>query len=296
MPHAIACFERAIALDPGYAEPLAWLSDSYRLMGVFGLSPSSEVMPKSKELAERALAIDGEMAEAWAALGAVFELYDRDYPKSDAYYARALSIDPRHSRARSQRALWRAIRGAIPVDHAVTEVRQALQDDPLNSWVGGMYSYILGIAGRYEDSITEAHRSLELDPDSFFAHWNVMRSLAWGGHYERAIAEAPALFALSGRHHWALGLLGWTYGRAGDAMRARACYDELEARSRHEFVGASWLAVLASASGLDEEAMRWAERGVAERDPLMVWARSLQFWESIRAHPRFAEVVRDVWD
>jgi tetratricopeptide (TPR) repeat protein len=175
------------------------------------------------------------------------------------------------------------------------EVRRAVQDDPLNAWVGGMNSYILGIAGKHEESIAEAQRSLDLDPDSFFAHWNVMRGHAWAGHYDRAIREAPALFGASGRHHWALGLLAWTYGRAGRLDKARACYDEMEGRSRHEFVSPAWLAVAAGAAGLEEPSIRWAEIAVAERDPLLLWARRLPFWDAVRSHPRFDEVMRGVW-
>ena len=92
-----------------------------------------------------------------------------------------------------------------------------------------------------------------LDAESFFAHWNMMRGHAWAGNYDRAIEEAPALLGDSGRHPWALGLLAWTYGRAGRTDRARACYDELEARSRHEFVPPAWLSVAAGSAGLQEE-------------------------------------------
>ncbi len=295
MSQAIACFEQAIALDPGYAEALASLANSYRLMGVFSYVSPAAVMPKAKALAERALAIDPGLAEAWSTLAAIEEQYDRDYSKSDASYARALSIDPRHSQARAQRALWRMVRGVMPTEWAVAEVQRAVHDDPLNSWVGGMHSYALGIAGRHGESIVEAERSVGLDPDSFFAHLEVMRSHAWAGHYERATAEAPALLESSGRHSWALGILAWTYGKAGHGDRARACYDELEARSRHEFVAPSWLAVAAAAAGLAEDAFRWAERGVTERDPLVIWSR-LRYWDSIRAHPRFAEIMRGVFD
>jgi serine/threonine-protein kinase len=293
MSQAIACFERAITLDPGYAEALASLSNSYRLMGVFSYVRPAEVMPRAKALAERALAIDSGLAEAWSTLAAIKEQFEHAYAESDSDYERALSIDPRHSQARAQRALWRVIRGVMPMDRAVAEVRRAVQDDPLNAWVGGMHSYVLGIAGRHEESIVEAERSMGLDPDSFFAHCEVMRSHAWAGHYDRAIAEAPALCGASGRHSWALGMLAWTHGKAGHADRARACYDELEARSRHEFVAPSWLAVAAGSAGLAEEAIRWAERGVSERDPLVLWS-SLPYWDSIRAHPRFAEVMRGV--
>ncbi len=295
MPQAAACFERAIAIDPGYAEPLASLSDSYRLLGVFGAAPSAEVMPRSKALAERALAIDPRLAEAWATLAAVEEQYERNFERSDSLYARALEFEPRNATTRAQWALWRVIRGAMLDEVALVELRRAVQDDPLNAWVGGMYSYLLGILGRHEESIVEAERSMGLDAESFFAHWNLVRGHAWAGHYDRAIAEAPALLVDSGRHPWALGLLAWTYGRAGRTDRARACYDELEGRSRHEFVSPSWLSVAAGSAGLEEPAIRWSERAVAERDPMVVWSRRLPFWEYHRAQPRFNEVMREVW-
>jgi serine/threonine-protein kinase len=296
LTEARMCFERAIELDPGYAEALAWLSDSYRVMGVFSSAPSTDVMPRAKALAERALAIDPEMAEAWAVLASIEELFERNYAKSDLLYDRALAIDPRHARARAQRALWRAIRGVMPMEDALTEVRRAVQDDPLNAWLGGMNSYILGIAGRHDESLAVAEGALAIDPDSFFAHWNRMRALAWAGDFEHAIQDAPALCGNSGRHHWAVGLLGWTYGRAGRSDRARACYDELEARSRHEFVTPSWLAIVAEASGHHEESLGWAGRAVAERDPLVLWSRRLPFWDSIRQDPSFTRIMRGVWD
>jgi serine/threonine protein kinase len=56
-----------------------------------------------------------------------------------------------------------------------------------------------------------------------------------------------------------------------------------------------WLAVAASASGLAEDSMRALERAVAERDPLVIWCRVTPFCDSLRTHPRFADVTRPVW-
>jgi len=295
MTEAVACFERAIAIDPQYAEPLASLSDSYRLMGTFGVAPFAEVMSKAKALAERALAIDPKLGEAWATLAAVEEQYDRNFAHSDTLYERALEVEPRNATTRAQWALWRSMRGAMPDEEAVGHLRRAVQDDPLNAWVGGMNSYILGIVERHEESISEAERSVALDAESFFARWSLMRAHAWAGQYDRALEEAPVLLGDSGRHHWALGLLAFTYGRAGRLDRARACYDELEGRSRHEFVSPSWLSVAAGSAELEELAIRWMERAVAERDPLVLWSRRLPYWEFHRALPRFHEIMSQVW-
>ncbi len=292
---AVICFERAVELDPNYAEAMAWLADSYRLMGTFGSAPFAEIMPKAKAIAQRALAIDPGLAEALSTLACIEEQYERNYDGAVPLWERALTADPRHSRARSQRALWGLLRGDWSAEDATAETRRALTDDPLNAWVVAMHSFTLGITGRHEDSLVDGEAAVALDPDSFFAKWNLMRALAWGGHFSRALAIAPMLLRESGRHPWALGMLAWTYGKSGDGTRARAVYDELEARSRHEFVPPVWLATAAASSGLDEVAMQMVERAVVERDPLVVWGRITPMWELIRSHPRFPEAVRGVW-
>src|SRR5262249_40016715 len=154
--------------------------------------------------------------------------------------------------------------GVMPTDEALAEMRHAVQDDPLNAWVEGMHSFLCGIVGRHDESIATAERGMSLDPESFFAHWNLVRAHAWAGNHDRAIRAAPELLSPSARHAWALGLLGWTYAQADRADQARACYDELEGRSRHEFVAPSWLAILAGSAGLMDDAIRWTKRAVTE--------------------------------
>ncbi|MFN8178974.1 MAG: protein kinase [bacterium] len=295
LPQAIDCLEKAIALDPRYAEALGLLSDSYRLMATFGVAPSADATRKAKRLAEQAIAIDPEQAEPWSTLACVEEQYEWNFALAEVHWQRALALDPRHSRARAQRALWGCFRGALSVAEARSEAKRAVDDDPLNSWVVAMHSYMLGVGGWHEESLAEAERAISLDADSFFSQWNLMRGHAWMGRPDRAIALAPAILAESGRHQWVLALLAWTYAQVGRIEAARAVRDEMEGRSRHEFVSPFWLATAASAAGLPDEAIRLAERAVAEHDPLILWSRVTPFWDELRKHPRFEEVVRAVW-
>jgi serine/threonine-protein kinase len=295
LPEAVACFERAIALDPDYAEPMAWLSDSYRLMGTFGAAPFSHIMPKARETAERALALDPNLAEAWATLACIEEQYERRFEGAVPIWERALTLDPRHSRARGQRALGAYTTGTFTREQAVAEMHRAVQDDPLSSWVGAMTSYVFGFAGMHPESIAEAERAFALDADSFFAHWNLMRGHAWAGDYDRALEMAPGLLAASGRHQWVLGALSWTYAKAGRPDAAQAIHDEMTARARLEFMSPFWLAVAADASCDRDAAIGFAERAVVERDPLVIWGRVIPFWDGIRTHARFEDVVKGVW-
>ncbi len=288
---AIQCFEQAVALDPSYADALGLMSDSYRLMGTYGMRPFDEVMSKARAAAERALAIDPDVAEAHATLADVEAEYDRDYASATRSWERALTLDPRHIRARCERALWSLAFGGMSADEAVAEVGRAVSDDPLNSWAMAMQSFLLGLAGRHEESVVAARRAVELDAGSYFAQFNLMRSHVWAGDFARAIELGPALLISSGRHPWTLGTLAAAHAAQGNVAIARAVYDELEARSRMEFVAPFWLAAVAAAAGLMDVAMRLARRAVDERDPLALLARCYPEWAPLRAQPGFGELL-----
>ena len=49
------------------------------------------------------------------------------------------------------------------------------------------------------------------------------------------------------------------------------------------------------AAGLEDLTIHYVERDVAERDPLVLWGRASEFWDVVRRHPRFEEVVRGAW-
>ena len=295
LPRAIESIEKAIALDPQYAEALGLLSDCYRLMATFGVAPSAAATLKAKDLAERAIAIDPEEAEPWATLACVAEQYEWNFALAESHWKRALALDPRHARARSQRALWGYFRGALSADEARAEAKRAVEDDPLNSWVVAMHSYMLGLGGWHQESLLDAERAVSLDPDSFFSQWNLLRGHASIGRCDHAIELAPTILAESGRHQWVLGLLAWIYSKVGRIGAARAVRDEMEGRSRHEFVSPFWLATAAAAAGLPGEALRLAGQAVAEHDPLVLWSRVTPLWEKLRELPEFERVVRPVW-
>jgi predicted Zn-dependent protease len=119
---------------------------------------------------------------------------------------------------------------------------------------------------------------------------------SWKGEFDQALAKATELLALSGRNPWVLAIFGWSLCKAGKSQWARAVYDELSARARHEFVSPFWLAVAATSAGCQDEAMKLAERAVAERDSFVVVGRFMPFWEGVRADVRFTQITKGVWN
>jgi Flp pilus assembly protein TadD len=148
-----------------------------------------------------------------------------------------------------------------------------------------MRSMMLGFANRHDDALLEAKRSVELSAESYFARYTLMRAEASCGHFTTAIALAPPLLSMSGRHPWALGMLGWSLAQAGQRERATAVFEEMEARSRHEFIAPLWLATTAAAIGRDDLARRFAVQAVSERDPILPIARFQPQFDGVRAIP-----------
>ena len=295
LANAIECFEGALALDPDYAEAMAWLADSWRLLGTFGVAPPREMYPKARALAERALAIDPGLAEAWATIADVELQFEWNGERAEAAWRRTLTLDPRHTRARMERATWAYALGTMGMADAVRESEAAIADDPDNSWALGMHSFMLGYAGRHEESIDYAARAVGRDSESVFAHWSRVRGFAWAGRHEEARDFAIAALPASGRHPWMLGSLAWVYGKLGDTERAHAIFDELAARSRHEHVSSGKVLMAAAAANRPAEADAWLRRAVAERDSLVVTSRVSQYFDAVRTLPGFAAAEREVW-
>jgi tetratricopeptide (TPR) repeat protein len=154
---------------------------------------------------------------------------------------------------------------------------------------------MLGFAGRHDEAVAEAGRAVAIDPESHIARWMQLHALCCRGDDQVAFAMLPDMLASSGRDTWSLTSMAWLRARTGQADAARAAFDEMEARSRFEFVGPFWLAAAASAAGLPDLAFRYAERAVAERDPLVVIARQLPQWNAIRNDPRFPALAAILW-
>ena len=77
---AIDFFDRAIKADPNYALAYAHKADAYRTLGIAGFANYNDVLPKALELAQRALEIDGSLAEAHLQVARCDYVYLRNLP------------------------------------------------------------------------------------------------------------------------------------------------------------------------------------------------------------------------
>jgi len=181
--------KEAIALDPNYAYPYSTLSTAHLLDLWFDFSESpKESMRLAVEAAQKALALDP--SDPRTHLGWVnLYIMQREYDKAIASAERAVALNPGGARAFFGLAM--AVYYSCRFDEALTFHEQAMRLDPFPTSMhfrnlGGAYRNV----GRYEESVKQLKKALELSPNDLFAHLSLAVTYVKLGRDEEAKAEA----------------------------------------------------------------------------------------------------------
>ncbi|MGH3054775.1 MAG: hypothetical protein ACRDL7_07340, partial [Gaiellaceae bacterium] len=282
--------EKAVALDPNYADAHAVLADGYRLLALYGVGKPEAFMPRARASAERALELDPMQAEALCTQADVAHAYDMDYEQGMRLWKRALEADPNHVRTLGDFGTWGVGVLERDTEAGLAMIRRAIEIDPLSSWTAGIHVLALLVAGKKEEALAEGRRAVELDPGSFLANWQLLSGQIAVGDAVGSLATAKRAVEMW-RHPWYLGRLGVAFAMNGDRESAEAVYNELVARSKTDFVQRVWIGSLAAALGRMDEAMEMAFKSIEDRDPIAIWLMVLPECEPMRKHARFKELV-----
>jgi tetratricopeptide (TPR) repeat protein len=94
MISAVAAYESVIAADPAFAPAHAGLADTYILLSEYGAVSYANSYPMAQRAAERALAIDPDLASAHRALGSYYFFWARDTIAAGRAFEQSLEIAP----------------------------------------------------------------------------------------------------------------------------------------------------------------------------------------------------------
>jgi len=288
--------EQAIALDPRYALAHVVLSESYLWSLYWGSTDPRESFPRAKSAALEALRLDDTIADAHSALGAVLGTGEFDWHGAEREFRRAQELSPSATAVRYDYAWCYAMWFLYPlgrVEQAVTEMRRALEVDPLDPFYNSLLGYLLHSARQLEPAVAQLQHAIDLEPTFFFSYWLLSVVLIVNGRLDEAIAAAEKANELSGGIAVTLGGLGRTYGMAGRTAEARRLLEELTARRRVTYVPASALASVYGGLGDLNERREWVARGIEERDPILVTSvKSAPIYDPLRSHPAYQALLR----
>ena len=160
---AVAQFEKAVALDPGFALAWAQISLSHSMIYVNGM-PLPEEAEAARKAAERALTLSPDLPAAHRAQGYYHRAVTRDYLRAVEAYARGLRVAPDdvdllRGSASVKQALGRW-------EEALGHLRRARDLDPRSSRVEGLLGETLLMLHRPSEAREAFDRGLALAPAS----------------------------------------------------------------------------------------------------------------------------------
>jgi TolB-like protein/Tfp pilus assembly protein PilF len=290
MARARECFERAIRRDPEYAQAYDSVAELCWYAGFFGILPPQAAFSAGLQAVQRAIAINESMAEAHALLGMFRKELDYDWPGVRAAMARALELDPG-----SPVVLMRhAVSGLMPhgyVNEAAAELENALESDPMSSFLRCWLATMFHLGRRYERGLEQARLAIELSPQSSLGPLLLGQILRETGSYEEAIDSLEQAVALSGGAPMFLGWLGLALGQAGRVGEARALLGRLEEQAGCGYVLPSCFGWLYLGLGELDLAFSWLDRAVDERDAMVIPIKTYPFLDTYREDPRYRHLL-----
>src|SRR5262245_59723822 len=159
---AITYFQRAIALDHGFALAHGLLGYSYASLSLLGHSPPKEVMPKAKAAFDQALKLDDQLAEAHSYLAHYKTTYEWDHRGAEQEHRRAIDLNPNSADVRHLHALCLRFMGRH--EQAIAEIRKAEALDPTDMFISRNVAQVLFFARRYDEAIEQSRRVADLNP------------------------------------------------------------------------------------------------------------------------------------
>jgi tetratricopeptide (TPR) repeat protein len=191
---AISYSKQAIEHDPAFASAHVTLASSYWVLGLYGLLPPSDVFPKAKEEALRALQINEGLVEAHAALAIVYLFYDWDWAAGRREAERAKQLDPDH--VATQGAYGAYLFTAGRLEQAITHAKKAIELAPFSLFNNFVLGLGLFAARHYDQAIEQIQKTVELDPNYVRARELLVFAYAHAGQYDSAIAACAVIASL----------------------------------------------------------------------------------------------------
>ena len=290
---AIEHFQQCVERDPNFALGYVGLADSYTGLTFYNFAAPHETMPKAKESAIKALALDNTLAEAHASLAHVLMNYDWNWSEAEKEFKRSIELKPDYATAHE----WYAIHYLTAtgrLEEAVQEMKKALELEPaslvMNTFMGATLYY----AGRYDEAIDQCRRTIQMDPNFAVAHWHLGLAYEQKQVFDSATEEFKKAISLSEDSPLMRAALSRAYAKSQKKDEANEMLNELNELAKRQYVSAYEVAKIYVALGNSEQAFQLLGKAYAEHSFHLVNLNVCPHFKSVRSDPRFQDLVQRV--
>jgi TolB-like protein/Flp pilus assembly protein TadD len=277
-------FQRALDLDPSFADAAAGIGAAYFSLGIFGFMPPNVAFEKSRQAMELALKLDPNLAYPHVALGTIHDIYDGDLAGADRELKLARALAPNDASVLFQSSAVSRDMGRS--DEGLKYLNASMERNPL---FPGTY-LILGMgqlgAGRLSDAETSLRHVLELDSSHAYVHYLLGNVLLARRQPEAALAEYSKESVDAVR----IGGSAMAYFALGKKAESDAALAQMVGdMTDHPFA----IAEVYAFRGETDEAFKWLERAYAQKDAGLTLIHNPAF-KKLQDDPRYKRFLPNI--
>jgi tetratricopeptide (TPR) repeat protein len=253
--------------------------------------PPDEAYPKAKELVHRAFAIDDQLVEGHTILGGIHFAYDWNFSGAESELKKAIELNPGYADAHHLYGLLLSYLGHH--EEAIREVILARDLDPLAPRVRANVGRILYYSRRYDEALAEVKKALDFEPNHAATYEYLGDLYREIGVYEESLADLRKGMALEDEPVFSI-LIAMTLARSGRTEESIKILNELNERSKREYISPGSVAAAYAALGENDRALDLLDEAYAERDYNMVRLKVSPAYDPLRSDPRFAALLKKI--
>jgi DNA-binding winged helix-turn-helix (wHTH) protein/TolB-like protein/Flp pilus assembly protein TadD len=282
---AIQYYEAAERVDPRFALPAVGLADAWAAFGVFGVITPGEAFPRARVAAERAISLDGQLADAQASLGHVLVQQSRDWAGGERQYRYALKLKPTYAQCFFWLGNLHAYKGRLP--EALVETQRAQSLEPMSLAYAANVGLIRYYMRDYDGALAQLEGLVEAAPQALLARNHLGRVYCAKGDAGKAV---QVLEGYPGPMAGSFSNLGRAYALNGQVDAARREIARVEGLGQRGFGVGFDLAIVHAALGERELALAALERSEHDMSQMIGFLNSEPGLDLIRDEPRFRAV------
>jgi adenylate cyclase len=262
-------FEKALALDPQYAQAYARLGGTYWLEWAWRWSADPQTLERALALGQQAVALDDSLPTAHSLLSWVYGQKQQS-DQAIAEGERAIALDPNDADSYAGQAQTLLLAGR-PQD-ALQVLAQAMR---LNPHYPPWYFFELGwayrLTGRFTEAVATLKELISRNPNFLTAHVFLANSYLWqwlsqqspdAQTLEPAVTAVQRAVALNDSYQWNHIILGYIYLYQQQYDQALAEIERAVALAPNEAWSYAFLAEVLSCVGRSEDALEAAAQAL----------------------------------
>ncbi len=289
---SIELFEKAVAMDPNFALAYSGIADAYLLLARMDILAPRMAYPKAKEAAEKALEIDGALAEGYAALAFIKYNYDWDWMGAEIDFNWAIGLNPNYATAYQYYGSLLVSLGRF--EEALAKFEKAKELDPSSIPVRASIASLYLYSRQYDLAAKASKEILKMAPDSHFGPVFLGEAELGRKSFKRALRNFEKGNGLAGPGGHYLPDVAYAHAAAGNRQDAQRILDELIQKSQRTYVPAYSIAYIFAGLGNTDGAFEYLEKAYEEKSTGIILLKVDPKLDSLRDDPRFGTLLEKV--